>query len=94
MSIWDNINQPRQVPDQTPVDGEFFTIQFSTEQKRVACGPNVTLERALLENASELGYAPGRTVSWRNQSGVVPADTVGEAGVLYTASVSLESKGR
>lgn len=90
MSIWDNMSRSEQ-PANNQSDGEEFTIQFSTESVRVAAG--TTLRDALMMNRQLLGYDGTRTVTWRDNRGVVPDSTQGAAGMAYTASVSLETKG-
>lgn len=93
-SIWDTIKtSDRQPGDQPKSDGEFFTIHFAVEKRSIRCASDMTLERALKENASRLGYDGQRAVTWRDGKGVVSASTVGQPGVAYTAAVSLETKG-
>jgi len=92
MSVWDTIKVSSQ--NETPKsDGEFFTIHYSTEKVKVRCAPDMTLQRALTENASRLGYDQSRSVTWRDGEGVVSATMVGQVNRSYVASVSLETKG-
>jgi len=92
MSIWDSIKVSNS--KEGPVnDGDHFKIFYSMENARIRCGKDMTLERALKENAARLGYDQTRTVTWRDNNGVVPASTIGQPNVSYTASVSLETKG-
>lgn len=92
MSIWDNMKRSEQPAAKEPARrGETFTLHFSTESVQVPAG--VTLREALMANRTALGYDGSRTVTWRDERGVVPDSTVGQAGVQYTASISLETKG-
>lgn len=94
MSIWESIKTSNSLPSEQPKsDGEFFTICFSVEKRQIRCSSEMTLERALKDNAARLGYDGQRAVTWRDNKGVVPASMVGAPGVTYTASVSLETKG-
>lgn len=92
MSIWDNMKRTEQpVAKETARRGETFTIHFSTESVTVPVGS--TLRDALMAHRTGLGYDGSRTVTWRDARGVVPETTLGQAGVEYTASISLETKG-
>lgn len=93
MSIWDSIKVSNKASGTPVADGEFFTIHFSVENARIRCAPDMTLQRALSENAARLGYDNSRAVTWRDDAGVVPPSTVGKANASYVASVSLETKG-
>lgn len=93
MSIWDSIKTTNTNQPETVKDGEWFTIHFSVESRKISCAPDMTLQRALSENASRLGYDGTRAVTWRDNNGVVPPSTVGKPNVAYVASVSLETKG-
>lgn len=94
MNIWDSIKTTENKPNEPQKsDGDFFTIHYSTEKARVRCGSEITLQKALNENASRLGYDQSRAVTWRDSKGVVAAAQVGQPNVAYTASVSLETKG-
>jgi len=92
MSIWDTC-QNQKNEDESPKDGEYFVIQYGTEKRKVPCSSGMTLEKALEENASRLGFSPGRQVTWRDSNGVVAASIVGQTNERYVASVSLETKG-
>lgn len=91
-NIWDTINVKKNTPKN--MEGEYFTVHYSTEKVQVRCGPGVTLQKGLEDNHNRLGFELGRAVTWRdNNRGVVPGTTVGQPGVSYTASAQLETKG-
>jgi len=92
MSIWESIKVDEQ-PEESFGDGEYFTIQFGVEHRKVLCSPGMTLENALNENAGALSYAPGRLVTWRTGNSVLSGSQVGQPGERYLATVSLETKG-
>lgn len=93
MGIWDNIKRSEQPAAKSEARrGETFTLHFSTEHVQVPVG--TSLRDALMANRVVLGYDGSRNVTWRDEKGVVPDTTLGVAGAAYTASISLETKGR
>jgi hypothetical protein len=90
MSIWDNMKRSEPSKKKKNAQG-MFTINFSTESVEIPAG--TSLRDALLKNAAYLGYDGSRVVTWRDTRGVVAENTKGEAGQVFTAAVSLETKG-
>lgn len=93
MSIWNTLKQPQASSNTPKGDGDFFTIHYSLEKVSVRCAVDMTLQKALADNADRLGADKNRQVTWRDNRGVVPATTIGQPNATYTASVSLETKG-
>lgn len=95
MSIWDQIKRGSGGGESNPASsGQFFTIQFGTEQVNVSLEPGMSLKSAMDRHAQFLGYDGSRAVTWREGNAVVSESTTPRHGATYMASVSLETKGR
>lgn len=91
MSIWDNVRKS-QPTDAAVGGGRQFILQYGTEQMNLPCDGR-PLSSLMKEHGSFLGYDGGRQVTWRTGDAVVADSTIPEAGRVYMASVSLETKG-